>query len=103
MKIIKRIGFKAKNRRVTIMVLQDNNGAIRFLVITRRLFDFKKREILEHEFWMTPETFLLVQDIINMAVDDDVVIKKLILDEIVSVKKSEVKCSIFKNKEFYVV
>lgn len=101
MKVIKRIKFKSYNRRQVLDIIQLDNGEINFVIFTRKLVDFKTREIANFEMFLSPLSFLLVQDLINMAISDDVLIKNLILDDIILCKNIKVDCKEQKNPNFY--
>ena len=101
MQVIKRIKFKSYNRRQVLDIIQLDNGDINFVLFTRRLVDFKTREIAKFEVFLSPLTFLLVQDLINMAISNDTLIKKLILDDIILCKNLKVDCKEQKNPNFY--
>lgn len=75
------IFIKDKNRRVTIS-LQDS-GEVRFFVIsTKRLVDFKKRQITETTNVYSIDTFMIMRDAMNELMGNSIVGNKFLLRDL---------------------
>ena len=70
MKPLKVIRTKFLNRRVEICIY-DKDGEYLIRVYTRRLIDFKKREISSSDVFYSIETFVAIASINQMILQDD--------------------------------
>ena len=70
MKPLKLIRTKFLNRRVEICIY-DKNGEYSVRVFTKRLIDFKKREISSSDTFYSLETFVAIASINQMILQDD--------------------------------
>ena len=70
MKPLKLIRTKFLNRRVEICIY-DKNGEYLIRVYTKRLIDFKEREILSTDTFYSIETFIAIASINQMILQDD--------------------------------
>ena len=62
--------YKVKdvNRRVLIYQVLLKNKEVRYKIVTKRLHDFKKREISKHELALTEKSFLLLKHVLTHVV-----------------------------------
>lgn len=70
MKPLKVIRTKFLNRRVEVCIY-DKNGEYSVRVYTKRLIDFKTREIAKTDTFYTLETFVVVASFSQMVLQDD--------------------------------
>ena len=70
MKPLKLIRTKFLNRRVEICIY-DKDGEYSIRVYTKRLIDFKKREISSSDVFYSLETFIAIASINQMILQDD--------------------------------
>lgn len=70
MKPLKLIRTKFLNRRVEVCIY-DKDGEYSVRVYTKRLVDFKKREIFENEVMYSLETFIGVASVFSLLLKDD--------------------------------
>ena len=70
MKPLKLIRTKFLNRRVEICIY-DKNGDYLIRVYTKRLIDFKKREMSSSDTFYSLETFIAIASINQMILQDD--------------------------------
>jgi hypothetical protein len=52
--------LSSKNRRVSLFAFKLNDGDLVFCLKTKRLIDFKSKEIAKHEILLTKETLNLM-------------------------------------------
>ena len=72
MEAIKAYRVKALNRRIEIVIYQNKNNQTSIRVFTKRLLDFKKREIVSSDVAYSLETFLIIKELfVNIARDED--------------------------------
>lgn len=72
MEAIKAYRVKALNRRIEIVIYQNKNNHTSIRVFTKRLLDFKKREIVSTDIVYSLETFLIIKELfVNIARDED--------------------------------
>lgn len=71
------ISLKTKNRRINVKVWSDGKEEPIFTVHTKRLIDFKKREIIEVNDAFSTETFIVLSDVMSDLLKDPNV-KKII-------------------------
>ena len=69
MKTIKQNHCKGKNFRVLIELLSDENGHLFFELKTKRLIDFKSREIVHMSQGFRPETFIMIANVMFRMFD----------------------------------
>jgi hypothetical protein len=62
-------GVKLKNKRVIFEYTQDKNGNLGLLIHTRRLIDFKTREIQQTNVLYGMETLILVKQFLDFFFD----------------------------------
>jgi hypothetical protein len=69
-KLHKFIEVKSLNRRISVLwfVDEENSESHSFVVITKRLLDFKKRHITETESHYSPESFMIMADCFNVMI-----------------------------------
>ena len=70
MKPLKLIRTKFLNRRVEVCIY-DKDGEYSVRVYTKRLIDFKKREISSSDTFYSLETFIAIASINQMILQDD--------------------------------
>ena len=75
------IYIKDKNRRIGIS-LQDSGDDKFFVITTKRLVDFKKREITETNNIYSLDTFLLMRDAMNEIMGNSTVGNKFLLRDL---------------------
>ena len=71
MEAIKAYRVKALNRRIEIEILKKENNETLIGVCTKRLINFKTREIACYNNLYSMETFLLLRDIFNKMIKDN--------------------------------
>lgn len=69
MQVFKFIEGRSKNRRINIWALEED-GEVCFVVETKRLVDFKTREILHTRTQLSFYTFKLLQEFMFFMVND---------------------------------
>lgn len=99
MKTIKQLYIKRKNARINVALLQENDIFV-FCIHTRKLIDFKSREINVVQELYTPETFYLIADLMYKITTDNTV-RLLLLDFLSEFQKKEFNLSIYENPEIY--
>ena len=61
---------KKKNKRICLILLETKDG-LALLIRTKRLIDYKKREILNTEVLYGMETLALIHQVTDMLFNDD--------------------------------
>ena len=87
---MKAILAKAKNRRIEIFLLPEKV----FIVKTKRLIDFKTRNILRTENVYSVQTFSLLRDLFAYFLDNSEVKNKILLKELSEKMKVSVKTNL---------
>lgn len=85
-KVLKWVQIKSKNRRIEI-VLESLNNEKRFRIFTKRLIDFKTRNITSTHTAYSIESFCFIYDAMRLFFEDSETINKLLLKEINNIKK----------------
>lgn len=75
------IFIKDKNRRVSIS-LQDSGDDRFFVITTKRLVDFQKRQITETNNIFSLDTFMLMRDAMNELIGNSTVGNKFLLRDL---------------------
>lgn len=70
-KTLRYLVFKAKNRRVLCYLIENENGERNVAVVTKRLLDFKTRDVKISKERYSMETFLLLAEGFRMLMKDD--------------------------------
>lgn len=84
---IKQISGRGINRRLDIVIYKDSEGKHSFRIITKRLIDFKTRNIVETDTWYSVETIKLIHDFLNVMFNDPEISNKILLKEINDIVK----------------
>ena len=100
MKVIKQIHAKRPNSRQVVTMFETDEKDIIFYITTKRLVDFKSRNIIEYKSIVSVETFLSLKDLMGIFINCDTD-KLLILDCLANYKQSKLEISQYKNTEFY--
>lgn len=101
MKVLKQINAKRPNSRQVVTMFETDEKDIIFYITTKRLVDFKSRNIIEYKSIVSVETFLSLKDLMGIFINDNVD-KLLIIDGLVNYQRQKFKISQYKNPEFYV-
>jgi len=80
-KAISGITSKGKNFRVQVILMEDESGEKFFFVTTKRLVDFKTRNITKTEFIYSVETFAVLTHISNFFLEHPKIKNKVLLKE----------------------
>lgn len=81
-KAIHGIISKGKNFRVSIALMEDEKGERFFFVTTKRLIDFKTRNITKTELVYSVETFAILAHISKFFIDHPKIKNKVLLKEL---------------------
>jgi hypothetical protein len=100
MKVIKQIHANGPNSRQVVTMFETDEKDIIFEIKTKRLVDFKSRNIIEYKSIVSVETFLSLKDLIGIFINSNTD-KLLILDGLANYKQSKLEISQYKNPEFY--
>ena len=87
---MKAILAKAKNRRIEIFLLPEKV----FIVKTKRLIDFKTRNILRTENVYSVQTFATLRDLFDLFLNDSEVKNKILLKELNDIEKMSVRSNL---------
>ena len=100
MEPIKQIVAKGKNVRIVIELFTDENGVKSFVVLTKRLLDFKTRKFAESRTGYTVETFFALQQLFSMFfTNDSLITNKILLQDLEKANTFNV-VSVYLNKKF---
>lgn len=81
--LLKQVVVKAPNKRIIVEVYYDVvEGKSIFHLLTRKLHDFKTREIVQHEMVLSAETMCILGDILFENFLDNKQIRDLIVQEV---------------------
>lgn len=95
---IQYIASKGKNYRVEIALMQEENGHKFFYVKTKRLIDFKTRNITQVENVFSVETFVVMTQISDHFIEHPEIKNKILLKELSKINTAKARSSlIFKN------
>jgi len=94
MEIIDHLVAKGVNRRITILLFQDKENYKAFRVITKRLVDFKSRNIIETDNLYSIETFKVLSELSVWFFERPKIKNKLLLNEIKNIKPYNAKSSL---------
>lgn len=97
MKILKQQYWKGRNVRVIIELAENENGTKFFGLRTKRLIDFKTRNITQVCEAFSIETFLLIHNATVMMLDSD--IDRFIKEELEPFKKYTYDVKRYVNNE----
>jgi hypothetical protein len=81
-KAINGIVSKGINFRVQVGLMEDESGERFFFVTTKRLADFKTRNITKTEFIYSVETFAVLVHISNFFIEHPLIKNKVLLKEL---------------------
>ena len=76
------INSRTKNRRILVVLYQDEDLEFIFRIITKRLVSFKDRIINETDNLYTLESALLISDLLSMAFESQEIMKLLVTSDI---------------------
>lgn len=85
-KAINGIISKGINFRVQVLLMENKAGERFFFVTTKRLTDFKTRNITKTEFVYSVETFAVLTHISNFFLDHPKIKNKVLLKELNKIK-----------------
>ena len=81
-KLLRFVEAKGKNTRIFIYLQESKEGNKYFIVITRRLTDFKKREITTSSTKYSIETFAVLSGLMDIFLQDSEIKNKTLLKEL---------------------
>jgi len=82
LKVLHQIKVKGNNKRISVALLEPEEGEKFFIVRTKTLISFKERNILETETAYSVETFAVLKDLFVAFLDNGEIKNKLILKEL---------------------
>ena len=99
MNIIKQCFVKSYNKRIEILLFKEDDEFI-FAIATKRLVDFKTRNIRKTETFYSVESFIVIAEILKIEfLDDSLIINKLLKKDINKFKG--VNIEVKRNSKYY--
>ena len=93
-KVLHQLKAKGNNKHIIIQIIEYTDKTHAILVVTKRLVDFKSRDILITNNLYSVETFALLKDMFNFILNKSEISNKLFLKELNNINKFKISTSL---------
>lgn len=93
-KPIHQLKAKGNNKRIVIQIIEYEDKSHAVLVMTKRLIDFKTRNILITDNIYSIETFAILKDMFSFILDKPEVKNKLFLKALSEIKQFKIETTL---------